>query len=93
MYDIDLARAVQLLAEKSNSPNSGRSLGQHPEDNKAVTVKSGRYGPYIKYGAVNVTIPKEFDPEKITLEEALPLIEAKAGKPKKAAAGKPKKGS
>ena len=93
VYDIDLARAVQLLAEKSNSPNAGRSLGQHPEDNKAVTVKSGRYGPYIKYGTVNVTIPKDFDPEKITLEEALPLIEAKAGKPKKATAGKPKKGS
>jgi DNA topoisomerase-1 len=43
----------------------------------------GRYGPYIKYAKINATIPKEKDPEKITMEEAVILIAEKAAKGKK----------
>ena len=81
------ATAVELLAEKKAAGGGGRSLGAHPEDNRSVAVHSGRYGPYVKYGKVNATIPASIDPEKITLEEALELLSAKAaksGKPVKA---------
>jgi len=87
VHDITLTRAVELLAEKKAAGGGGRSLGVHPEDNRSVAVHSGRYGPYVKYGKVNATIPASIDPEKITLEEALHLLSAKAaksGKPVKA---------
>ena len=34
-----------------------------------------RYGPYIKYRSLNATIPEEKDPNDLTMEEALILIE------------------
>ncbi len=71
VYEIGLERAVELIAQKSAT--SGRALGPHPDDKKAVTVKSGRYGPYIKHGSTNATIPKDIDPEAITLDEAVSL--------------------
>ena len=35
----------------------------------------GQYGPYIKYKSLNATIPEEKDPNDLTMEEALILIE------------------
>ena len=35
----------------------------------------GQYGPYIKYKSLNATIPEEKDPNEITMDEALILIE------------------
>jgi len=80
IHEIALDRAVQLLAEKKAAGGGGRSLGQHPEDKKTVAVYSGRYGPYVKHGKVNATIPASTDPAKITLDEALELLAAKAAK-------------
>ena len=73
-----------------------KTLGDHP-DGGAVEVFAGKYGPYVKWGKVNATLPKEMAPETVTLEAALELVNAKAGAgggkkkaaPKKAAAKKP----
>jgi len=46
----------------------------------AITVRDGKYGPYVNWGKVNATLPKGTDPQAITVEEALALIAAKAGK-------------
>lgn len=54
---------------------------------------SGRYGPYVKHGKVNATLPKSLEPEGITMEVAVGLIAekaAKGGKKPKVAAKKPK---
>ena len=83
LHDITLTRAVELLAEKKAAGGGGRALGAHPEDNRSVAVHSGRYGPYVKYGKINATIPASIDPAKITLDEALELLSAKTAKSKK----------
>ena len=86
---IGLNRAVSLLAEAK--PGRGRAaplkvLGEHPDDARPVELHSGRYGHYVKHGKVNATIPREIEPTEITLEQALPLLAARAAK---TGAGKP----
>ncbi len=96
VFDVGLNRAVTLLAEK-RAGRAGRAsaaaplkeLGAHPETGEAVQVMAGRYGPYVKSGKINATLPKGTAPEDMTMEAALPLLAAKAGAaPKKKAPAK-----
>lgn len=90
VFDIGINRAVTVLAEKQAKGGSRRTatpkaiatLGDHP-DGGAVTVRDGRYGPYVNWGKINATLPKGKDPASVTLEEALELIAAKSSAPKK----------
>ncbi len=93
VFTIGMNRAVEVLASK---PERGRAaaaepiktLGDHP-DGGALAVMKGRYGPYVKWEKVNATLPKDVAPEDLTLEQAIELVNAKAGaKPKKKAAAK-----
>ncbi|MEP4887303.1 MAG: type I DNA topoisomerase [Alphaproteobacteria bacterium] len=89
---VGLNRAVTVLAEKGKG-RRGRAaplkeLGNHPDDEKPVTVHDGRYGPYVKHGKINATIPKDVDPQDMTLEVAVELIAARAAKAKAAPAKK-----
>jgi DNA topoisomerase-1 len=85
VFTIGMNRAVEVLAKKAqrgaraSAPAALRSLGEHPDGGK-IEVMSGRYGPYVKWEKVNVTLPKEVEPETVTLEQALELIVAKAAK-------------
>lgn len=56
-----------------------RILGNHPADDQVISVYSGRYGPYVKHGATNATIPDKDKADSITLTEAVALIEEKTG--------------
>ncbi|NVJ96454.1 MAG: type I DNA topoisomerase [Marivivens sp.] len=102
VFDIGMNRAVEVLALKK-AGRGGREaakplkeLGDHP-DGGAMAVMSGRYGPYIKWDKVNATLPKDVDPETVTVEQAIELVNEKAAKSgkkrkapaKKAAAKKP----
>jgi len=91
---IGLNRAVAVLADSNK--RGGRELGTHPVDGTPVTVQRGRFGPYVKHGKVNATIPRDIDPESITLDEALVLIAERAarsgkGKTDETAVAKPAK--
>lgn len=97
VFDIGLNRAVALLAEKRAGGGRGRGaattplkdLGAHPETGEPIHVMAGRFGPYVKSGKINATLPKGTTPEDLTLEDALPLLAAKAGAaPKKKAPAK-----
>jgi DNA topoisomerase-1 len=96
VFDIELERALQIWAEpKSAGRGSLRQLGAHPEDQQPVGIFSGRYGPYVKHGKVNATLPSDAEVETLTLEEALALLAEKAAKtgkpaPKKQAVPKKK---
>ncbi|MDR6264135.1 type I DNA topoisomerase [Roseobacter sp. N2S] len=101
VFTIGMNRAVELIAEKAAKGGRGaaaeplKELGEHPTEGGAINVMDGRYGPYVKWEKINATLPKELEPTKITLEEAVALVDAKAatsGKkkaaPKKKAAAK-----
>jgi DNA topoisomerase-1 len=96
VFEVGINRAVSLLAEKAaNRRPRGSSvikeLGEHPELGGKVQVLTGRYGPYVKHGKVNATIPKDREPEQVTMEEAVALIAARAAKgPAKKAPAKKK---
>ena len=86
VWTVGMNRAVQLLAEKVASRGGrGRaakvlkSLGDHP-DGGAVDIVEGKYGPYVKWEKVNATLPKDQDPETLTMDQAVALIAEKAGK-------------
>ncbi len=57
-----------------------RVLGAHPKDKQPVELHSGRYGPYVKHGGVNATLPDTDQVDSLTLAQALDLLAAKAKK-------------
>ena len=76
IFNITLERAEQILQNVAERP-AGKSLGVHPKDKKDITLNSGRYGPYIKWGKNNYAIPKDYKDKELTLDDALKIIEAK----------------
>ncbi|KQW79878.1 type I DNA topoisomerase [Brevundimonas sp. Root1279] len=86
VFEVGLNRAVALLAEKRAGRPGGRGaaaaplkdLGAHPETGEPIHVMAGRFGPYVKSGKINATLPKGTAPEDLTLEAALPLLAARA---------------
>ena len=107
VFTIGINRAVDIIAEKKlrgfQRPKAGalKDLGPHPSGGGNVQVMKGKYGPYVKFGKVNATLPKDKDPEQLTMDEAVALITEREGKspvkkkapakkaaPKKAAAKK-----
>ncbi|MBD2194235.1 MULTISPECIES: type I DNA topoisomerase [Calothrix] len=87
---VSLERALELLAEPkkgrssttSKSKAAVRELGNHPEDETPVNIYDGPYGPYIKNGKTNVSIPEGESVESMTLEKALQLLAGKAASAK-----------
>ena len=58
-----------------------RILGE--VDDRQVVANVSRYGPYVSYNHQNASIPPELDVMKITLEQAMELIDKKAENEKK----------
>ncbi len=88
---VTLDEALALLkAKAAGGAVSGRLLGDHPSGGP-VTVRDGRFGPYVNWGKVNATIPKSTPPESISLGEALELLAEREGKPAPAAKAPAKK--
>ena len=75
-------RAIDLIITKEQGGGRfggtapGRVLGDHPKGG-AISVKAGKFGPYVNFGKVNANIPKGTDPETVTLEQALEWIAAR----------------
>ncbi len=94
-FEIGINRAVSLLANakpgRLKSSSEIKTLGDHPDDKKPVKVMKGKFGPYIKYKTINATIPDQYDPETISMDEALDLIERKLEKDGKSKKKKAKK--
>lgn len=68
---VNLEQALKQLA----LPALPRRLGEAP-DGAELIAANGPFGPYLKGGKYNIPM-KDFDPYTVTLEEALPLYQAK----------------
>ena len=107
-FSVNLERAIELLKQPrtrgraSNQPKILKDLGKHPRSGESVTIKSGRYGPYVTDGTTNASLPQGAEPEALTMEQAVELMDARvakgpskgrrrAAKPKAAKAAAPKK--
>jgi DNA topoisomerase-1 len=82
LFSITVEEALKLLAEPPRRRGQARSsdlkeLGKDPVSGKSVTVRSGRYGPYVTDGEVNASLRKGDSPEKISLERAAELLQAR----------------
>ncbi len=100
VFVIGMNRAMEELAKKAargGARGSGaaakplKELGEHPTEGGPVNVMEGRYGPYIKFGKVNATLPKDVEPADVTMDMAVQLIAEKAAKGGKKKAAPKKK--
>ena len=71
---IGLNRAVDLLAKKLASV---RNVGEHPKDKQPITVRKGRFGPYVQHDKTVANLPRGVAMEDITLDEAVALLAEK----------------
>jgi DNA topoisomerase-1 len=85
-FSITLERALDILKQPrtrgraSNQPKTLKEIGKHPRSGEAVVIKSGRYGPYVTDGEVNASLPQGAEPETLTMEQAVELLDARAAK-------------
>lgn len=93
---IGINRAVTVIAEKK-IPGAGRAaatplkiLGDHPDGGK-IALYAGKYGPYVKHGKINASLPKDAEAEAYTLDEAVALIATKGGGKKRSKKASAKK--
>jgi DNA topoisomerase-1 len=87
VFSVGLNRAVDLLAQKaagggrfgrSATPIAAIKTFEHADG--TISVRDGRYGPYVNQGKVNATLPKTVLPADVTLEQALELLAERATK-------------
>lgn len=72
---LTIDRALELIAEKRQTDAPIGTYKGHP-----ITKGKGRFGPFLKWNDLFINIPRKYNPDKITLEEAHSLIEAKLEK-------------
>ena len=95
LFDVTKERALELFA----IPKRGRGrakplkeLGKHPQLDEPIGLYDGKYGPYVKVGKLNASVPDDVeDVQKITLEQAVQWLEPKVAKATKKKAKKKKK--
>ena len=75
ILEVDLQRSLELLAKASNRGNAIlKTLGEHPEEKKNITVHTAKFGPSVKCGKINASIMSNATPDTVTLNEAIDLI-------------------
>ena len=89
MLEIGLNRAVDLIAAKrdrggkrgGSSASALKELGEHPEGGE-VRVLDGRYGPYVKWKSLNASLPSGMEPEDVTMDAAVELLNKRKARKK-----------
>ena len=80
VFKIDLKRALEILSLPKMARGGQqvlKDLGKPQKLNDKIQILNGKYGIYIKCGKINVSLPKDTDLEKFTIDNALVLLEGK----------------
>ncbi|MFA6428947.1 MAG: type I DNA topoisomerase [Patescibacteria group bacterium] len=87
---VTLERALELLAQPKTGRGRGaaalRTLGNHPKDDKPITLHQGKFGLYVKHVRKNASLPKDTDPATVTLEQAVELLAQRKTRTKRTSA-------
>ena len=83
--DITLEQAVELLKQpkgkrQAAQPKMLKELGKHPISERTLTILSGRYGPYVTDGEINASLQRGMNPETLSIDAAVNLLEARAAR-------------
>ncbi len=79
LLDVELPRALELLAKKTQRGGAAlREFGDDPSTGEPIELRDGRYGPYLKRGSLNASLPRDMSPDDVTLEQALEILAARA---------------
>ena len=82
LFTLTADEALKYLAEPpkrrgQKTPEALKEVGKDPVSGKVVTVRSGRYGPYVTDGDVNASLRKGDNPETIDIDRAADLLAAR----------------
>ena len=73
---------VEDVQQNATRESGKRVLGSHPENDKEVSVRLGKFGPMVQIGTVDdeekpkfASLPQDFQIESVTLDQALSLFE------------------
>ena len=74
ILSVGMNRAVDLLAKKMASV---RNIGEHPKDKAPISVRKGRFGPYVQHGNTVANLPRGVAMEDVSLDDAVTLLAEK----------------
>lgn len=82
LFTVTVEKALKLLADPPRRRGQARSssirdIGKDPVSGETVTLRSGRYGPYVTDGEVNASLRKGDSVDTITIERAADLLAAR----------------
>src|SRR5699024_2873984 len=84
IFTIDLAGAQELFAQPKyggrRAASALKELGTDPTSEKPITLRTGRFGPYVTDGETNASVPRGEDPDSVTHERAVELISIRRAK-------------
>jgi DNA topoisomerase-1 len=85
VYTVTLARALEILAQpkatRKGAPVKVRVVGQHPKTGKDIVLYRKASAPadstdslFFKRGFQQIFVPRDIDPEKMTVEQAVEIL-------------------
>lgn len=85
VLEITLDQAIEILKQpkrrgRGAAPKNLKEVGIHPVSNVPINLRSGRFGPYVTDGKTNASLPRGMDPEGISLQDAVNLLDARAAR-------------
>ena len=70
--EVSLDKAIELIKLKREE-DAKKLIKEFPE--KEIQILNGRWGPFMKIGKKNFKLPKDVEPEKLTLEQCLEIAD------------------
>jgi DNA topoisomerase-1 len=97
IFSIGIEAAAEAFTRPKTRRRQGpsaaslRTLGPDPVSQREISLKSGRFGPYVTDGETNASLRKGDDVDELSLERAVELLAERRAAPKRAPRKRKKK--